>query len=117
MVRSNCAIVSEKTEIGFDLLVCLDVSLPPTVPANVRQALNVYMSQHRLCPVDPLQPAPGVAARIENVDLSTFGAPIAGRALCHVNVAADRDVQDLIVERIRKVAREAPHSLTRKAGG
>jgi hypothetical protein len=100
----------EKAGMGVDLLVCLDVSLPPTVPANVRQALNVYMSQHRLYPADPLRPAPGAAVRIENVDLSSPGAPGTGRALCHVTIAASDAVQDLIVARIWQVVRETPRS-------
>ncbi len=86
----------EKAGIGIDLLVCLDVSLPPTVPANVRQALNVYMSQHRLYPADPLQPAPGAAVRIENIDLSNRGNKSREARLCHVSIASNAGVQDLV---------------------
>jgi hypothetical protein len=98
----------EKAGINIDLLVCLDVTLPPAVPPNVRQALNVYMSQHRLYPADQLLPVPGAAVHIENVDLSSPGAPVTGRALCHVTIAASSAVQDLIVERIGQVVRETP---------
>jgi hypothetical protein len=102
----NAARELESAGIGVELLVCLDVSLPPTVPGNVRRALNVYMSQHRLYPADPLQAAPGAAASVENVDLSRPGAPVTGRAMCHVTIAASGAVQDLIVERILQVVRE-----------
>jgi hypothetical protein len=98
----------EKAGITVDLMVCLDVCLPPKVPGNVRQALNVYMSQPRFYPADTLKPAPGVAARIENLDLNGPDAPDLGGAVCHVNIAAFRAVQDLISERIEQAARAMP---------
>jgi hypothetical protein len=98
----------EKAGIAVDLLVCLDASLLPKVPGNVRQALNVYMSQPRLYPADTLRPAPGATARIDNLDLSGPDAPDIGHALYHVNIAADRAVQDLIFERILQVAHATP---------
>jgi hypothetical protein len=98
----------EKAGITVDLMVCLDVCLLPKVPGNVRQALNVYMSQPRFYPADALRPAPGATARIENLDLSGPDAPDLGGAVCHVNIAASRAVQDLIFERIEQAARAMP---------
>lgn len=98
----------EKAGIAVDLLVCIDAAGLPKVPGNVRQALNVYMSQPRFYPADTLRPAAGATVRIDNLDLSGPDAPDAGHALYHVNIAADRAVQDLILERIVQVARATP---------
>jgi hypothetical protein len=54
----------EKAGVKVDLLVCLDVTRPAPVPGNVRQALNVYKSQHRLYPADALQAAAGSMAHM-----------------------------------------------------
>ena len=99
----------DKAGIDVDLLVCLDVSLPPTVPGNVRAALNIYyMSQHRFYPADPLRSAPGANVLIDNVDLSSPEGPATGLGLCHVTIAAGRAVQDLVVGRIVQTVHEAP---------
>jgi predicted alpha/beta-hydrolase family hydrolase len=34
--------------VAVDLIVCLDVALPPEVPANVKRALNLYLTRPRL---------------------------------------------------------------------
>jgi hypothetical protein len=98
----------ERAGIVVDLVVCVDATLLPRVPANVRQALNLYISQPRIYPADTLKPAPGSTVRIDNVDLTGPDAPDLGLALCHVNVAAYRSVQDIIFERIEQVARPRP---------
>jgi hypothetical protein len=49
-----------------------------------------------------------VNVTVINVDLSSPGAPVTGRSLCHVNIAASSAVQDLIVERIEHLVRETP---------
>ena len=95
--------VLEKAGIGVDLLVCLDVALPPTVPGNVRRVVNLYMSRDRLYPADSLQPAAGSMARIENVDLSSSEALITGPGLNHLNLTASPAVQDFVVAHILQV--------------
>jgi hypothetical protein len=97
----------EKAGINVDLVICLDVCVPPKVPGNVREALNVYMSQPRFYPADTLKPEPGATARIENLDLRGPDAPDLGSAVSHVNIAASRAIQDLMFERIEHAARSA----------
>jgi hypothetical protein len=98
----------ERAGISVDLLVCLDVTLPARVPGNVRQALNVYMSRGRFYPADPLLPAAGSMASIENVDLSSPGAPVVGHGLHHLNLTANPAVQEFVVARILQAANESP---------
>ena len=102
--------VLEKAGIGVDLLVCLDVALPPTVPGNVRRVVNLYMSRDRLYPADSLQPAAGSMARIENVDLSSSEALITGPGLNHLNLTASPAVQDFVVGASSKLCPK-PHIL------
>ncbi|HEX3151400.1 MAG TPA: hypothetical protein VHR66_25200 [Gemmataceae bacterium] len=94
----------EKAGIAVDLLVCVDVALPPTVPRNVRRAISMYMSQRRIYPADPLRRDDGSIAGIENIDLNDPNATIKVRGLHHLNITASPAVHDLIVERIRQLA-------------
>jgi hypothetical protein len=98
----------EKVGIRVDLLVCLDATLLPKVPSNVREAFNLYLSQPRLYPADTLSAEPGATVRINNLDLRGPDAPELGRAVCHLNIATYHSVQDLIVERIEQAARVTP---------
>jgi hypothetical protein len=98
----------QKAGVTVDLVICLDVALPSAVPGNVVQALNVYLTHHRLYPAGALGAAAGSAAHIENLDLSAPDSPIDGRGLHHLNLTASPAVQDLIVERILQVARDRP---------
>lgn len=97
----------EKAGVTVDLLVSIDVAMPPEVPGNVKQALNVYLSDHRVYPAGTLVRARGSAAHVENVDLSAPGSPIDGHGLNHINITANAAVQELVVERILQVARQA----------
>ncbi len=101
----DAARVLEKADIGVDLLVCLDVALPPTVPANVRRVVNLYMSRDRLYPADSLQSAAGSTACIENIDLSSSEVLLTGQDLNHLNITASPAVQDFVVARILQVVR------------
>jgi len=98
----------QKAGITVDLLVCLDAALLPTVPSNVRQAVNVYMSQQRIYPADTLNSAAGTTARIDNIDLSNPKSSIAGQGLHHLNITTSPAVQDLVMERILQVVGETP---------
>ena len=91
-----------------DLLVCVDVALPPPVPSNVRQAVNVYMSQQLIYPADPLRPAVGGTTSIDNIDVNDPSSFIKGRGLHHLNITANPTVQDYVMERILQVVGETP---------
>jgi pimeloyl-ACP methyl ester carboxylesterase len=99
----------EKSGIGVDLLVCLDVAVPPEVPANVRRALNLYMTRNRLYPAGTLTTAPGSRTRIENIDLSEPGTLLNAQSLHHLNITANPTVQDLVVQRVLEVVHESAH--------
>ncbi len=92
-----------KSGVTVDLLVCLDVTLPPPVPANVRRAVNLYLSGWRLYPAGRLRPAPGAAPRIDNVDVSAPDSPITAGWLCHVTFTDSAAVQDFVVRKILDV--------------
>jgi hypothetical protein len=97
----------EKAGIAVDLIVCLDVAMPPTVPGNVGRAVNVYMTRNRVYPAGTLAAARGSAAQIENLDLSEPGGPISLHGLHHFNITASPAVQDLVIQRVLEVAHEA----------
>jgi hypothetical protein len=90
--------------IAVDLLVCLDTALPPTVPGNVRDALNIYWSEPRLYPAAALKADSGARTQIENIDLSDPHAPLQGQGLHHLNVTASPAVQDFVIGRILALA-------------
>ncbi len=91
----------------MDLIVCLDVALPPAVPGNVGEAMNVFMTHHRVYPAGTLASAPGSPAHIDNVDLSEAGSLISAHGVHHFNITARPAVQDLVVQRILQVAEQA----------
>jgi hypothetical protein len=97
----------QKAGIGVDLLICVDVAALPTVPSNVRQAINIYSSEHRVYPADILKPAPKSTTLIENIDLNSPRSPIKGNGLNHVTITANAAVQQFMVQRILQVASEA----------
>jgi hypothetical protein len=86
--------------IAVDLLVCLEVALPPPVPANVRTATNLYLTRPRLYPAGPLRPEADCAAWIENIDLDAPGSPVSPRWLNHLNITDSPAVQDWVLRRI-----------------
>ena len=94
--------------IAVDLIVCLDVALPPPVPANVRRAVNLYLSGRRLYPAGRLRPAPGASPDVANVDLNAPGSPIDARGLCHLNVTGRPAVQDYVMGEIMRCAERSP---------
>ena len=65
----------QQADIPVDLVVCLDVALPP-VPGNVKRAVNLYRSGPRLYPARPLIAAPGSSAEITNIELNAAGSPV-----------------------------------------
>jgi hypothetical protein len=97
-----------RLESGVDLLVCLDVTLPPPVPANVRHAVNIYLSRHRLYPADPLCADAGSQTHVENLDLSQPDATMPPRGLHHLNLTASPAVQGLVLDRIFQTLRQSP---------
>jgi hypothetical protein len=100
----------QKAGIVVELLVCVDVALPPTVPSNVRHVLNVYTTEQRIYTPEPLKPSAGAMTYIQNLDLGDPKSPLSVPGLHHLNITANSVVQDLIMERILKVAGETPDS-------
>jgi hypothetical protein len=96
----------QKAGIGVDLLICIDVAAPPPVPGNVRQAINIYSSEHRVYPADILKPTPKATTGIDNIDLSSSRSPIKASGLNHLNITANAAVQQFIVQRVMQVANE-----------
>jgi hypothetical protein len=86
--------------VGVSLVVCIDVTLPPPVPANVRRAINLRRTHHRLYPAMPLVAAPGAVPVIENIDLDAPDSPIDPAWICHVNITSRPRVRDYVVMRI-----------------
>src|SRR5262249_35834071 len=85
---------------GVSLIVCIDVTLPPPVPANVRHAINLRRTRRRLYPAMPLVAAPGAAPVIEDIDLDAPDSPIDPAWICHVNVTSRPRVRGYVVDRI-----------------
>jgi pimeloyl-ACP methyl ester carboxylesterase len=88
--------------ITIDLLICLDVAFPDPVPANVKTAVHLYLSGWRLYPARPLTNAPGAAAEIENIALTSPASPISSRWLNHLNITDSPAVQEFVAQRIMK---------------
>jgi thioesterase domain-containing protein len=97
----------QKSGITIDLLICLDVAAPSTVPGNVRHALNLYLTQHRVYPAEMLKATPGSTTRIDNIDLNAPNSPVKVHGLNHVNLTADAGVQDFVLKAIAKAVGEA----------
>jgi hypothetical protein len=100
--------------IAIDLIVTLDVALPPDVPSNVKRAVNLYRSRGRLYPARPLRPAPGSAAVVENIDLSAADSPEKAWWLNHLTMTDSARVRALVLARIRE-AIPCPENLGQRA--
>jgi hypothetical protein len=98
----------QKAGITVDLLICVDVAFPATVPGNVRQAVNLYLTQLRVYPASILRPDPDVFVPIENIPLDAPDSPIPSQGLHHVNITNSPAVQLIILERIMRVIRSSP---------
>jgi hypothetical protein len=92
----------QQAGIAVDLIVCIDVALPPPVPANVQRAINLYLTRSRLYPARPLVPAPDSSAAITNIDLNAADSPIPADGLHHLNVANSPAVQAFVLQTIRQ---------------
>jgi hypothetical protein len=86
--------------VGVSLIVCIDVTLPPPVPANVRRAINLRRTRRRLYPAMALAAAPGAACAVENIDLDAPGSPIDPTGIWHVNITSRPQVCEYVVGRI-----------------
>jgi thioesterase domain-containing protein len=86
--------------IAVALVVCLDVTLPPPVPASVGRAINLRRTRRRLYPAMPLGPAAGASPVIENIDLDAPGSPIDPAWVCHPNITSRPRVREYVVGRI-----------------
>ena len=95
------------SDIEVRLIVCLDVTLPPPVPGNVRRAINLRRTLRRLYPAMPLVAAPGRAV-IENIDLDATDSPIDPAGIWHVNITSRPRVRQFVVGRILLVDEVAP---------
>ena len=96
----------QRLGIRVDLLVCLDVALPPEVPANVTRAVNLYLTRRRLYPACPLRPARDSAAQVENIDLSAASSPVKAAWLNHLNLTDSPQVQAMVLEHILRTVEE-----------
>jgi len=90
----------EKAGIPVELVICVDVALAPPVPANVRKAVHLYLTQRRVYPARPLLAAPGSHAVIQNVDLNGPGSPASPRGLFHLNITNSAGIQQFILEQV-----------------
>ena len=93
----------QRAGIQVHLLVCLDVAMPPEVPANVDRAVSIYLTRRRIYPARPLRSAPGSPAVIENIDLNGKDSPVRANWLCHLNITDSVGVRALVMERILRV--------------
>jgi hypothetical protein len=93
----------EKIGVPVELIVCLDVAMPPEVPGNVRRAVNISRSHWRIYPAATLRAAPGATAQIENIDLDQ---PVPMRWLHHLNFTDSPMVQSMVLGCIFKVLDE-----------
>jgi hypothetical protein len=91
--------------IEVSLLVCLDVTMPPPVPANVRRAINLRRTRWRLYPAMALTAAQGAAPVIENHDLDGPDSPLNPRWICHVNITSRPRVREYVLGRIFEALR------------
>ncbi|HEX5269424.1 MAG TPA: alpha/beta fold hydrolase [Gemmataceae bacterium] len=98
--RSALFAAEELAAVGVEvrLLVCIDVTLPPPVPGNVRRAINLRRTRRRLYPAMPLVGRPG--AVVENIDLDAPDSPIDPRGVCHLNITGRPAVREFVVGRI-----------------
>jgi Alpha/beta hydrolase family len=103
--RSALFAAEELGAAGIDvsLILCIDVTLPPPVPANVRRAINLRRTRRRLYPAMPLVAAPEASAAIENIDLDAPDSPIEPGWICHVNITSRPRVREYVVGRILEV--------------
>ncbi len=103
--RSALYAAEELRRVGIEvrLIVCLDVTLPPPVPGNVRRAINLRRTLRRLYPAMPLVAAPGTAPVIENIDLDAPNSPIDPAGIWHVNITSRPRVRQFVVGRILEV--------------
>jgi hypothetical protein len=91
--------------LPVELILTVDVAIPPPVPANVRRAVNLYLTPPRLYPARPLKPAPGSPAAIENIALNALASPGVPHGLHHLNITGNPCLQDYLVRRIMAVMR------------
>jgi hypothetical protein len=100
--RSALFAAEELSAVGVEvrLLVCIDVTLPPPVPGNVRRAINLRRTRRRLYPAMPLVAAPGARSVIDNIDLDAADSPIDPRGVCHLNISSRPGVRSFVVGRI-----------------
>jgi Thioesterase domain len=100
--RSALFAAEELSAAGVEvrLIVCIDVTLPPPVPGNVRRAINLRRTRRRLYPAMPLIPAPGANPVVENIDLDAADSPIDPRGVFHLNITSRPRVREFVVGRI-----------------
>jgi pimeloyl-ACP methyl ester carboxylesterase len=90
----------QKAGMKVDMLICLDVAAPITVPGNVIWAMNLYMTQHRIYPAEKLKATPGSLTHVDNFDLNAPSSPVTISGLNHFNITADPGVQDFVMKAI-----------------
>jgi hypothetical protein len=100
--RSALFAAEELSAAGVEvrLIVCVDVTLPPPVPGNVRRAINLRRTRRRLYPAMPLVAAPGARTVIDNIDLDAADSLIDPRGVCHLNITSRPGVRAFVVGQI-----------------
>jgi hypothetical protein len=104
-----------KLGLGIDLVVCLDVAVPPEVPPNVKKAVNIYMNRRRLYPARPLRAMCPAATAVVNIDLACAASPVNSAWLTHLNIVEPVAVRHMILghvlEAIEGATRPTPQAL------
>ncbi len=86
--------------VSIDLLICLDVAFPPALPGNVRRAIHLFRTSHRVYPARALR-SNDPSTHVENLDLDAPDSPIPSRGLHHLNITASAAVQSWIETQVR----------------
>jgi thioesterase domain-containing protein len=91
--------------VNIDLILTVDVAIPPPVPAGVSRAVNLYLARQRFYPARPLKPARDSGTIIENIALDMADSPVDARGRNHLTITDSPEVQDYLFRSILKVIR------------
>jgi pimeloyl-ACP methyl ester carboxylesterase len=94
----------EKEQIRVDLLITIDATTPPAVPANVRHVYNLYQSG----PLDalpvlrgiPLKPDPDFKGKLENVNIRVDRTDLLDGDVNHFNIEKKDKIHQEAIKQI-----------------
>lgn len=89
--------------IRIELVLAVDVAIPPPVPGGVKRAVNLYLTRPRLYPARPFQPLSGTETTVENIDLDAPDSPVPASGLNHLNITNSPEIQDYLYRQIMAV--------------